>query len=165
MKVCRICEKSKQDIYFVSGGNNTRRNICKKCHKEYNAKWRKSNLKKCKLQANKRYKKFQKLKKSGKLSIEKQITFWSNQNAQRSNRPRICLKYLKKLCFKSVKKYPYIDFSATKKKGYWASIDRINPNKGYEKGNIRIIPLWLNSAKLDLSIRELNGVMNEYLRK
>jgi hypothetical protein len=41
------------------------------------------------------------------------------------------------------------------------SLDRINPNKGYIKGNIRVISFRANSLKSNASIKELEAILND----
>ena len=41
------------------------------------------------------------------------------------------------------------------------SLDRINPNKGYVKGNIRVISFRANSLKSNATIKELQAILKD----
>jgi len=43
-----------------------------------------------------------------------------------------------------------------------ASIDRIDSNLGYLKGNIQIVQRWINLAKGDTAQDEFDGVLRNY---
>lgn len=57
-----------------------------------------------------------------------------------------------------------MSFTGGSNKGLNASLDRVDSSKDYSDiANLRVIPLWLNSAKLQMSDSELNNLMKHHL--
>ena len=70
-------------------------------------------------------------------------------------------------CLKAKEIYPNIIFCFVKNmnlnRSMIASLDKIIPSKGYTDENTQIIPLWLNSAKLDSTQEELDNNILSYI--
>lgn len=60
-------------------------------------------------------------------------------------------------CFEAFQKFPEINFCFSKNdnRSNMASLDKIDAHKPYSDDNVEVLPLWLNSAKLDSSKEEL----------
>lgn len=72
----------------------------------------------------------------------------------------ITVKYLINKYKQAKKKYPKL---TTEPGLLWSvSVDRIDNNKHYKKGNIQIIPMFLNSAKSNFTMEEINAAIEEY---
>lgn len=129
------------------------------------------------LRGNIDYYKRKEKRKSGDFSLDEIINHWCNRTLSKqglkSNRTRCAVSkdLLKTLCHRSIEHFPYItfnNFTGVGGKWHWASIDRIDSTKGYTDDNIVVIPLWLNSAKLDTTFNNLLDLIKdlpeEYLR-
>ena len=97
------------------------------------------------------------------------INKWAMQNRNRASENRfkqrkdLDLENLKLLCYKARELFPYITFNNRRdgrNSQTWASIDRVDPTKPYSDDNIIVVPLWLNSAKLDSSYPELFDIFD-----
>lgn len=171
MRKCSKCKKNKKlkELCIVKG---KARNYCKVCHaKCERLRWNNLPFKEKQKRSKKYYK--NRLAKEDKFSLDEHINNWCHKQINRTteskfkDRKNLDKEVLKKLCYIAIKKFPYISFY--NKRGYSkmalaASIDRINPNKGYTNNNIQILPLWLNSAKLDLTLKQLNKLIKQYIK-
>ena len=149
-------------------------NLCKGCHAE-TEKERRKNLgpqeKELKLQKQRDwYANFRSTLSSKPLN--KQVYYWAKRTLKRSKESRfqtrsaIPLKTLIKLALTGFRKFPYMTFSSKQteeKIADRASLDRIDPTKGYEVLNIRVVPLWLNMAKCDLTDKEFKDRLLTFL--
>ena len=73
-------------------------------------------------------------------------------------------KKLYKKAIKATDIFPYMTFRIQDgPKAFLASIDRIDCSKGYTEKNVVVVPMWLNSAKLDLSWVEIRDIMFTHL--
>ncbi len=178
-KHCRSCDREKPINEMCIG-----KLLCKKCHCVNEKKRRDSwSDEERKIQ----YKRIHKLAKDAKhkLSLSsdtlKKINFWiknifqrARESKQFESRKTISEEILREKCLESLKKFPEINFCFIAGSGSlradMASLDRIDCSKPYSDENIQIIPLWLNSAKLDLTEEELCdkiinfSLNNEYIR-
>jgi hypothetical protein len=90
---------------------------------------------------------------------------WLNSSGKTRNpgRKDISFDFLYNKCIESMKLFPYMTFKNIiedgGRKAFYASVDRIDSSKIYSEDNIVVIPLWLNSAKLDMTIDELKEVI------
>jgi len=103
------------------------------------------------------------------------IKLWIQTNTNRRTEGRfkerkgLDRKNLTNLCFVAKTIFPYITFNNNRKKDKtahcWASLDRIDPNKPYTDDNVVVVPLWLNSAKLDSDYFELFKLVDDLNRE
>jgi hypothetical protein len=129
---------------------------------KYCREFRQKNLKKSREKAREGY--YKKKNRLNKLSNIESIPYWVTRIRSRlKERQNLTKEHLVDLSKKGLNLYPYIVFNSKGKRAYFASLDRIDSNKGYIKKNVQVIPLWLNSAKLDLSEIELKKLMKGYL--
>lgn len=173
---CTVCKSSKnKDEMCMSKGKA--RGMCKECHAiEEKERWTKKPQEERQHIAKQYHKNFTKKRKEGYYSDEEILHKWCLRNVNRKklkggrDRENLSLETLKRLCNKSVELFPYISFNNfedTGDKWAWASIDRIDPSRGYSDDNIVVVPLWLNSAKLDTTYTHLfeliKGIPENYL--
>ena len=155
MKKCRYCG--------VIDNHPRNKTICKSCHAKKNKEWWNN------LSQDEKYKRNRKHYISNKNIMEKNsndidfcIREWVLRWQRRSDksnkfvgRKNLITDDLVILAKQGLKKFPYMDFSIVNKnckKAFWASVDKIDSSKDYSDiNNLQFIPLWLNSAKLDLS--------------
>lgn len=164
---CKFHFVEPSEMCWVKGKVRTR---CKKCHNE-EEKERRLRVGSEKLSAAARLAYKNKVESLSKLdestgeglsiSIHNWVTKSVNRNTEKrfKERKNLDRQKLKDICFKAKEIFPYITFNNRRKNSghsaYWASLDRIDPSKPYSDDNVIVVPLWLNSAKLDFSYREL----------
>lgn len=148
---------------------------CKPCHakKEANRRARLSPEKRAaRLQGLKEWNSnFRKTLSSKPL--EKQVYYWAkrvlkraSKGGQYQSRSVIPLDVLITIALRGLRRFPYMNFSSTQrvdKIADRASLDRIDPKGQYEIINIRVVPLWLNMAKCDLTDGEFESRLKQYL--
>lgn len=113
----------------------------------------------------------QKMNRLEKGTDRQKIRNWASRAINRyksdakhfSSRKNLSIDLLEKLAFQALEKYPYIEFFRPSKIAYRASLDRIDSSKPYSPKNVQILPFWLNSAKVDLSEKELKRLIKSYL--
>jgi hypothetical protein len=108
-----------------------------------------------------------------KRPLEKQVYYWAKRVLKRASkggryqsRSVIPLDTLVTLALKGLERFPYMNFSSTRgvdKIADRASLDRVSPKIQYEVGNIRVVPLWLNMAKCDLTDGEFTLRLKKYI--
>lgn len=139
----------------------TYKTYCKKCANEIAKKYRQRNPPDTK----KQYETLkEKLKENSDFTIRYWCSSWKQRKGERfEGRKDIPLDTLYIMVKEAMIKFPYL--SCCQGKPLWAtpSIDRIDNNKPYSADNIQVIPLWLNSAKLDMPIEKLHELMRDYL--
>lgn len=165
---CYKCEREDIEKDKMSVSNGKIRNICKacRCNEEKNRRAKKTKEELKEISA-KHYRtqieRFAALDEFDPEEIEIVIHRWAVKNRIRNSeskfkqRMNLDLENLKMLCYKAREIFPYITFNNKRSKDSkwdtftWASIDRIDPTLPYRDDNILVVPLWLNSAKLDFS--------------
>lgn len=164
-KTCIYCKETKLEQEFVRY-KTTIRNECKRCKANAERKRRQNRSEQEQKELNQRNYKRQK-ELLPKRSTDQLINLWCTRQLKRKNLNRSSLsrEFLIDQCKLARRKFKYIvfDLSQTRYRGLLASIDRIDSSKGYTEDNIQVIPLWLNSAKLDLPIDYLHELMESYL--
>jgi hypothetical protein len=168
------CQKHQSQFPKVKGVYRT---LCKTCHC-HNEKIRRSKMspEEKKLIGERCYNivKAKKLKASrGELPLSDQIYIWVNKITGRrteerfKERKKLCKNILTKKCYSARQIFPDIIFCFVNNTGQnramIASLDRIDPSKGYTDENTQIIPYWLNSAKLDSSQEEIDNTIINYI--
>ena len=138
---------------------------CKKCSSNLTKEWRNKNPDKVK-KLNKIA--YEKIKISIDNNIDYAINYWCDHWINRSgnqfySRKNINKNHLIALCQNALKIYPYLKFQQNKEKWETPSVDRIDSSKPYTNDNITVIPLWLNSAKLDMDINQLHKLIKHYI--
>jgi hypothetical protein len=171
---CTICkqEKSKNEMSIRDKNAKTDgtkyKNYCKKCASEITKKWRSKKTPEELKGLNKRH--YRKNKKRIQEDENYAIRCWVHSCKSRGNtsgfesRKDLCTEHLIELCHEALKKFPYLVFKQGKEKWQTPSLDRIDSNLPYSNDNVRIIPLWLNSALLDMSDSKLHELMVDYLK-
>lgn len=170
-KQCIHCGESNLDK-LVKGGNNTRRNICKKCHCNNNKIWYKSLSKEDKSKRSKEYYKKRK-EKIKNFTEDEKIIEWAKRFRNRSiiglkrkdnfnSRKDLSIDLLVEKAKEGLNKFPYMTFLDSKNKWATASVDRIDSSKEYSEDNIRVVPFWLNSAMLNLDDDKFHELITHY---
>jgi hypothetical protein len=162
VRVCRKCGKS-----YIGA--------CKSCHARIEA------IRRAKLSPEERAAHLQKLREwnsqfrtsLSRQPLERQVYYWAKRIIKRSSkggryqsRSVVPLDTLIALALKGKERFPYMNFSSTRgidKTADIASLDKVNPKGQYEVGNIRVVPLWLNMAKCDLTERGFASRLKHYL--
>ena len=175
---CFKCKEFKNKDFFqkCKDGYKT---ICKKCHSESEInRLSKISREKKRETSVKEYNKIKEKRKKAALNelpIEESIKIWIDNVIKRkcsggkfSSRKNLCRKNLMEKCLKAKELYPYIVFCYVEglglKRSMIASLDKIDSLKEYSDDNIQVIPLWLNSAKLDLNQDELDDLIISYIK-
>lgn len=169
---CYKCKREdipREDM-AISGGKI--RNVCRKCRcieeQERRSRRTPEKIERLKIESKQKYREQVELISSLDEFKEEDLEFlinkWVIKNKNRVTEKRFKQRKvldsdnLKFLCYKARELFPYITFN-NKRDGRnsqtWASIDRVDPTKPYSDDNIIVVPLWLNSAKLDSSYQEL----------
>lgn len=160
---CYRCQEEKTlgEMSVRCHKKKTYKTYCKKCANEMAKEYRKRNPPDTKKQ-------YETLKEKLKENSDSTIRYWCSSWKQRKGerfegRKDIPLDTLHLMVKEAMIKFPYL--SCCQGKPLWAtpSIDRIDSNKPYSADNIQVIPLWLNSAKLDMSMEKLHELMRDYL--
>lgn len=161
---CYKCKKTDIPKELMAFAKGKCRNICKACRCIEELE-RRSRTPKEKLTENstKYYnnhkQRMANLDEFTEEGLEIAIHKWAIKNRNRSSerkfkqRLNLSLENLKMLCYKAREIFPYITFinkrESTETYANWASIDRIDSKLPYSDDNIIVVPMWLNSAKLD----------------
>lgn len=144
--ICSVCKKYKPEKEFSKCSRNKHRNFlnctCKKCYKEIYGKNRKQ------------------IEEANTLNEILKIRLHDVKvRAKKKNLfTNLTLQYLKELWNKQDGKCALTGFPMTyylyngKRNPYNISIDRINPNKGYEIGNIQLVCSMANMMKGELDM-------------
>jgi hypothetical protein len=165
---CSRCQeqKSLEEMAVRNKAKGSYKTWCKKCASKETKEWReKQPLERLKKQQKKQYAKH----KSRKITDDEYaIRVWCSnwrrrQGARFSSRLSIDIDYLVSLMKDAIKKYPYLHCRPSRSLWETPSVDRIDSSKPYSEDNIVVIPLWLNSAKLDMPLEKLHELMREYL--
>lgn len=149
--ICSVCKKYKTEKEFSKCNKNKHRNFlnytCKECYKRIYGKNRKqieeadtlNEILKIRLHDAKVRAKKKNLFINLTLNYLKEL--WNTQNGRcaLTNFPMTCNLY-------NGKRNPYN-----------ISIDRINPDKGYEIGNVQLVCSSVNMMKGELTIKELKN--------
>lgn len=184
---CYVCKEIKTFEECVPNSDPKRstipcRNHCKECNRK-KSKDHYQNLNKEEKEKKKTYFKknyYRSKERLNSLSLDEQIIRWCKHSVSRSayfdtkqkslnSRKDLNIEELKKLCYEGLEKYPYMTFLNLKSEKNnilnWASLDRIDSSKDYSDiNNLQIIPLWLNSAKLNQSEEELQIKIIHYIK-
>jgi hypothetical protein len=170
-KVCKKCLIEKEAEYFHKCSVNIDNlyNWCKKCKSEYDAAYRKTDkvLDYCNSQLyrdrKKEYRKYR-----FEVSLETQIFNQAKFRAKKYNLPFdieikdiIIPTYCPILNIKLERK-PYGEGKSFQSSS--PSLDKIEPSKGYIKGNIMVISMKANAMKSNATIDELNIFCKNYLK-
>lgn len=148
---CKTCHSKRESTRRAKFNPQERENHLQK-HRKWHSKFRRT--------LNKR-------------PIEKQAHYWAKRTLKRAltggryqSRSIVPLNTLITLALKGLKKFPYMNFSSIRgvdKIADRASLDKINPKGQYLVDNIRVVPLWLNMAKCDLTESEFKSRLKQYL--
>lgn len=163
-KFCHKCKK-----LVINNEMTKRGTYCKKCHSN-NEKERRSKMSSDEIKENSRksYKKYR--QKYAEITDEDEmIRLWvlkwrtANGKTRHNGRKNISFDFLFLKCKQSLKVFPYMTFKNILEEGtkraFFASVDRINPASEYSESNIVVVPLWLNSAKLDMTVDEFKVII------
>lgn len=160
-KTCIYCKKTKPINYFVKYKLGFR-NECKEC-KAIQERIRRQTRTKEQSQIINRKNYLRQKELLISRSQTELINFWCARQLKRKefDRSKISKDFLIDQCKLAKRRFKYLafDLSRTTHRALLASIDRIDPTKGYTEDNIQVVPLWLNSAKLDLPIDFLHKLM------
>ena len=138
---------------------------CKKCASKETKEWRLKHPERYENLKNEQYKKNKARKMSDNdYAIRQWCSNWKKRQGDRfEGRSSIGLDFLVSLMEESIKRFPYIHCRPGRSLWETPSVDRIDPSKPYSEDNIVVIPLWLNSAKLDMPLEKLHDLMKDYL--
>lgn len=160
---CNRCqeEKTTEEMSVRSHAKKTYKKYCKKCASSITKEYRKRNPRDTK-------KDYQVLKSKLQENTDYTIRYWCNSWKQRkgdrfAGRKDIPLDTLVYMVKDAMVKFPYLSCCQNKSLWQTPSVDRIDSSKPYSVDNIVVIPLWLNSAKLDMPIEKLHELMRDYL--
>lgn len=176
-KRCNHCDETKDIEMFVKDHNQKDgyRKLCKKCHCKINKKYRTKNIEKVREQVRKSTQKIREKKKTDiEYKIHSWCVAWRNRQTGKEHkksfkkrvleRKNIELNILKDIVKEGFINFPYMEIQ-NKEKYKCLSIDRINPKIGYTNENIRAVPFWINSAKLDLEENKFKELLYDYYCK
>lgn len=168
MKICSTCkiEKELSEFGYDKRTKDNKRYQCKKCTRDYNNNWINNNKEKYKKTYYKNYSIHKDKARNDKdYSIKAWAMKWRSTRRKikfMASRKNVSLDYLIELANKALLIFPYLQFAfGNKNKAYTASVDRIDSKKPYSNDNIKIIPFWLNSAKLDLNEEEFKELIRK----
>lgn len=172
---CILCQEDKSPSemaktnkkYIKSGYKN----YCKKCSAlrelKRRSKFSKQKKQELSLQSYKTH--TNKIQSDLNYAIKSWCLRWRNRikgvSKHEESKKNVSKEKLIELANIALKKFPYLKFSNNKEKWETPSVDRIDSSKEYSDDNIQIIPLWLNSAKLDMSENKLIELMKSYLNQ
>ncbi len=147
MKICKTCKLELEISRFAEN-----RKVCKKCRNKAKSDGIKRRI------------------ASGEIDFDVRLNYWMNRAILKDGRRHLTKAFLKERALEGLKKFPYMKFVHINenKKNYSshpfsASLDRINPNLGYQEDNIQVIPSWLNSAKLNCPIEILIPLLRDFV--
>lgn len=150
-----MCKKEKSlSLYYANNkAKDKKTNMCKLCYKEYHRKRQTPALRETRRQYREN-------------SAEKFMYWNAKKRAKQFN-----LEFNLELSDIIIPKYcPYLKVKLTRIQGdgrqpYNPSLDRIDPNKGYEKGNIEVISNKANIMKNNASVLELVSFSQSILER
>jgi len=172
---CHKCNLIENKSFFICV-KKVYRTLCKKCHSDDETRRRSLRSSEEKKEVGRKSYSIQKERRKqgalGMIPIEKQIDIWVKRAITRNDkrdRVNLCKKLLIEKCFKAKKLYPNIIFCFVENlnlnRSMIASLDKIIPSQGYTNENTQVIPLWLNSAKLNSTQEEFDNNILEYIEK
>jgi hypothetical protein len=160
---CSRCqeEKTQDEMSVRSRSKKTYKKYCKKCAALMTKEYIKRNPRDTK-------KDYQVLKSKLQENTDYTIRYWCSSWKQRkgdrfAGRKEIPLDTLVYMVKDAMVKFPYLSCCQNKPLWQTPSVDRIDSSKPYSVDNIIVIPLWLNSAKLDMSLDKIHELMKDYI--
>lgn len=98
--------------------------------------------------------------------VDHQCRRRSEKRPQYAGRRQLDKKLLFMMCLESKMHFPYITFKNIREDAQdtgwkWASLDRIDSTQPYSNDNVCIVPMWLNSAKMNMKYEELFNLLQE----
>ena len=176
--ICRVCGRSKDEVEFANHGN-----ICKECKSKYHKDYCEENKEtlaqkhRDSYQANKKQRQ-EAVKTAVQRSPEAFIRHLLHHVTKNCNFRRVNLHKLNPASLDVDIDYEYLINLYKEQKGlcaisqmpmvhHWGdpstiSIDRIDSNKGYLKGNVHLVCQWINIAKNKHSVSEIQTVLDLY---
>lgn len=189
VKYCSKCDQNKSlNQFYKSKNTNNPRTYCIKCEfiirkessswqKEYNKKYNKANKDRISIQQAEYYSKHkEKINEYSRNYSRNRVTFQPELNIfsrTKSRAKKLNIEFNltiediiipNKCPILGIEIVPNSNGSKRGPRPNSPSIDRIEPSKGYVKGNIRIISNRANTLKCDATISELELVLQD-LRK
>lgn len=173
MKKCSKCSKIKEDVDFhkILKAKDGLAGYCKECKKEYDKEYRKSH----KVQSLYKSKAYRDRKNEYQKYItytkpEHRLCIQARARAKKNNLPFnitsediIIPEYCPILGLKLEASRNIVRFSGSFKPNS-PSLDKIEPSKGYVKGNIMVISMKANAMKNNASLKELELFCKNYLK-
>ena len=141
---------------------------CKSCASKITKQWKNKLSDEEKQQKHKTA--YSKRKEKLKYDLDYSIRHWTSSCKKRQGkrfegRKNLSTEHIVQLCYEALEKFPYISFFQGKEKYQTPSLDRIDNSIPYSDDNVRVIPLWLNSAKLDMTDDKLNELILHYMKE
>lgn len=160
------CEKSVEEFYKDCHTKSGFSYTCKMCHALYDKKEqeRKNELKR-KNRANSEYRKLEYLRNKANNESKREHYLYRGAKA-RAKKAGIPFNIeVSDIIIPDICPLLNIPLEKTIKKGnpYTISLDKIDPNKGYVKGNIMVMSLKANVMKNNASLSELKTFSNNVL--
>lgn len=158
---CRKCGRFRAREEFLLRQNRWISYICKACRRAYESVWKSKNQDKVRLYRKNHYAK----KRTSLEKVIKQL-YWSVRSRCKKLRFNLSSQYLLRL-FRKQKglcALSGIPLSHGGKSGrgyakpFTLSLDRIFPKRGYVKGNVRFLGLWINVMRYSRSDSDLINV-------
>lgn len=148
MRTCKTCNLELEVSRFAEN-----RKICKKCRNKTKSDSMRRRI------------------ASGEIDFDVRLNYWMNHTILKNGRKHLTKDFLKEKALEGLKKFPYMKFVHINKNKknhsahpFSASLDRINPNLGYQEDNIQVIPTWLNSAKLNCPVEILIPLLRDFVK-
>jgi len=164
---CSRCqeEKTLEEMAVRNKKKGSYKTWCKKCATIETRQWRERHPERATKLGRFQYEKNKARKMSDNdYAIRQWCSDWKKRPGEKfEGRASIGLDFLVSLMKDGIKKFPYLHCRPGRSLWETPSVDRIDASKPYSEDNIVVIPLWLNSAKLDMPLEKLHGLMREYL--
>ena len=167
MKVCKQCNKELTDENWYKSLQKSYSYVCKTCHTERTKQWEEANPERVKeLQKKSKKKRYSPDNSREYYHKRPEIGLWSRakKRAEQKGIPfniEVSDINIPDVCPLTGAK---IETGRVSSKPSSPSLDKINPSKGYVKGNVWVISHLANTVKSNLTLKELQTILTNLER-